>query len=163
MHRIWLGLGSNLGDRAAYLAQALAALPPAITITDVSSVYETEPELVTDQPRFLNIAASGTTELSPIEVLRHFKTIEKDIGRTPGTRYGPRVIDIDLLFYDDLTMESEELIIPHPRLQERAFVLVPLADITPDLTHPVIGVTIAELLTELGEYSDKIRKTDITL
>ena len=145
-HCVYLGLGSNLGDRRAHLLWAIEALRPFVTIEKVSSVYDTAPLLVTDQPRFLNIACAGRTRLEPLTLLRALKAIEREAGRTEGPRYGPRPLDIDILLYDDLTLSLPELVIPHPSMQDRAFVLEPLAEIAPNVLHPTLGVPISELL-----------------
>ncbi len=148
-HEIFLGLGSNLGDRQSNLLEALHRLREKITIRSVSSCYETEPVGYLDQPRFLNVVCSGTTSLSPRELFRFIKGIEKKMGRRPTVRYGPRPIDIDILFYDDLVLDEPDLVIPHPRLAERAFVLVPLAEIAPQQVHPTLHMTSEELLARV--------------
>jgi 2-amino-4-hydroxy-6-hydroxymethyldihydropteridine diphosphokinase len=144
-HIVYLALGTNLGDRPANLQVALEALPPQVDVLASSPVYRTPPWGITDQPAFLNQAARAGTTLDPGALLKHLKDIEHKLGRIPGIRYGPRVIDLDILFYDDLVLDQPGLTIPHPRLHERAFVLVPLADLAPDLRHPILGTTIIEL------------------
>lgn len=149
-HRVYLGLGSNQGDRDALLRDALRSLAPVVDVTQVSSVYDTAPMHVRDQPRFHNIIAAGTTRLDPVALLREAKRIEAALGRGPGPRYGPRPIDVDILLYDDTVLDTPELTIPHPRMAERGFVLEPLAEVAPNLAHPMLGVTIAELVRRLG-------------
>jgi len=135
--KIYLGLGSNLGDRQSNIVQALQQMKSQVTVEEVSSFYETEPVGYLDQPRFINAVCRISTQLPPLELLHFLKRIERRMGRQPSFRDAPRPIDIDILFYDDLVIESPELTIPHPRLPQRAFMLVPLAEIAPDLIHPV--------------------------
>jgi 2-amino-4-hydroxy-6-hydroxymethyldihydropteridine diphosphokinase len=147
---IFLAIGANLGDRAANLQQALAALAPHVTVLACSPIYETDPWGYTEQPAFLNQVVQAQTSLSPRELLHHIKDIETRLGRAPSIRYGPRLIDIDILFYGDTVLDSPPLTIPHPRLHERAFVLIPLADLAPQWVHPVFGQRIATLLENLN-------------
>ncbi|MGB8707670.1 MAG: 2-amino-4-hydroxy-6-hydroxymethyldihydropteridine diphosphokinase [Dehalococcoidia bacterium] len=150
MATVYLGLGSNLGDRKQNLAKALELLSPEATVEKLSSIYETEPVGYEQQPLFLNAVCRISTELKPRQILRLAKKIEAKMGRTPSFPNAPRSIDIDILFYGDEVFSSKELIIPHPRLTERAFVLVPLAEIAPDIVHPSSGKAIKKLLTDLG-------------
>lgn len=143
---VHLAIGTNLGDRSRNLQSAMAAFPPGIKVLEKSPVYETPPWGVKDQPAFLNMVVMGETSLSPLSLLAYLKQIESTMGRIPTIRYGPRLIDLDILFYADLVLGSPGLAIPHPRLHERAFILVPLADLSPGLVHPVLGKTILDLL-----------------
>src|SRR5215213_8031324 len=135
-HIVYLALGTNLGDRVASLHDAVERLRGAVAVERMSSVYETEPAYLLDQPRFLNMALCGYTVLEPHALLAFLKRIEHDMGRTAGPRYGPRAIDLDILLYDDLTLMDDDLAIPHPRMAERPFVLAPLAEIAPELVPP---------------------------
>jgi 2-amino-4-hydroxy-6-hydroxymethyldihydropteridine diphosphokinase len=146
---IALALGSNLGDRLANLRAAVEAVGGIATVTAVSPVYETPAAYVTDQPAFLNATLTAVTKLSPQALLFALKHSEQEIGRQPTFRYGPRVIDLDILLYGEQTVATVELNIPHPRMAERAFVLRPLADIAPDWLHPTSGKTVAALLADL--------------
>lgn len=146
-----IALGSNLGDRDEALREALERLLPVVEIEGVSSFYETDPVGYTDQPPFLNAVCIGTTDASPQELLARCKAIEQAMGRRPGPRWGPRPIDLDVLFYDDLCLEGETLTLPHPRMAERAFVMVPLAEIAPGWVHPRLGETAAALAAHLPQ------------
>ena len=147
-HTIFLGLGTNQGDRLANLAAARLALAPSVKLLKDSPIYETEPWGYPDQPAFLNQALRAKTDLPPQDLLAYLKDLEVRLGRQPNFRYGPRLIDIDILLYDDLMVDLPGLQIPHPRLAERAFVLVPLADLAPKLHVPGAG-TVQELLEKI--------------
>ncbi len=151
----YLALGANLGHRAETLRRAVAALNDMVAVTALSSVYETEPVYVLDQPRFYNMALTAETNLGPYALLRVIKAIENELGRRPGTRYGARAIDVDILIFDDVIMDTPDLTVPHPRLAERAFVLAPLAEIAPGLMVPGHHQTVAELLNSLGDVSSQ--------
>ena len=137
---IYLSIGTNIGDREKNIELALKGLGSFMVLENLSAVYETAPwGPVQDQPSFFNLCARGTTKLLPHEFLDAIKKLEKEIGRLDGLRWGPRLIDIDLLFYEDVQLISETLIIPHKEISGRAFVLAPLRDIAPDLIHPVLN------------------------
>jgi len=157
MTRIYLSLGSNLGDRAANLARAIEALSArGIRVTRRSSLYETEPVDLRDQPWFLNAVVEAETDLPPRDLLAALQEIERALGREEIARRvpkGPRTIDVDLLLFGDQEIHSRELDVPHPRMADRRFVLVPLAEIAPAARHPALGKTAAELLAETRDRS----------
>ncbi len=146
MPPVYLGLGSNLGDRAANIRHALDRISRFATLVRTSSLYETEPVGYLDQPKFLNAVCEVKTRLGPLQLLVLAKGIEASLGRKMDFRNAPRPIDIDILLYGNLDLEIRALTVPHPRLAERAFVLAPLAELTPDLIHPRLNKSIAELL-----------------
>jgi 2-amino-4-hydroxy-6-hydroxymethyldihydropteridine diphosphokinase len=146
---IYLSLGTNLGYRAVNLQAARQALAPAVIELAASPIYETEPWGFTDQPAFLNQVLRAATTLDPEALLDWLKAIEVQLGRQPSFHYGPRLIDLDILFYSSQVYASDRLTIPHPHLAERAFVLAPLADLAPELRHPVLKQTITEMLAAM--------------
>lgn len=149
MAMIYIALGTNLGDRLANLNAAIRAMAPEVSVLACSPVYQTPPWGYADQPEFLNQVIQAETSLAPEHLLAFLKRLEGDLGRVPTFLYGPRLIDLDILFYNDQVIDTPPLVIPHPRLAERAFVLVPLADLAPELRHPVLGKAISELLKEV--------------
>jgi len=153
---VYLGLGANVGDRLANLRMALARLQTLARLEEVSSLYETQPQGVSDQPLFFNAVCRVSTGLEPQALLRFLKNLEWEIGRRPGSQtWGPRPIDLDILLYDTRVVDAPELKVPHPRLAERAFVLVPLAELAPELRHPLLGKTMKELLASVGQEGVK--------
>jgi 2-amino-4-hydroxy-6-hydroxymethyldihydropteridine diphosphokinase len=147
MKTVYLGMGSNVGDRERNLAAALAQLAaPALRVLRISSTYETEPVDYTDQRWFLNLVAEAETELFPMQLLAHIVKIERALGRVRTVSKGPRTLDIDILLYGRAVIRSAKLEIPHPRMGERRFVLAPLAELAPSLRHPVTRETVREML-----------------
>ena len=162
MKTVYLGLGSNLGDREANLREAVERMEAAeIRVVRRSSIYETAPQELLDQPWFLNAVVEVQTDLFPLQLLACIRNVERDMGRRRVTPKGPRNIDIDILFYGRSVIHSPELETPHPRIAERRFVLEPLAEIAPDFRHPLNGKTAREILVALEPQG--VRRLDITL
>lgn len=160
MAQVFLGLGTNLGERMVNLAQALSLLPPAVTVLRCSPVYETPPWGFAAQPAFLNMVCEAESDLQPPALLERLKALEEKMGREKTGRYGPRLIDLDILFYADQVYKDDRLEIPHPRLAERAFVLAPLADLAPEFKHPLTHQTIRAML-ELVDASGVTSVTSV--
>jgi 2-amino-4-hydroxy-6-hydroxymethyldihydropteridine diphosphokinase len=147
-HEVYIGLGSNLGDRVAYLREAVHRLGAIIQIEQVSRLYVAAPLGYVRDDAYINAVLHGKTTMTPIDLLGMLQSIEAAMGRRPGVQFGPRPIDLDILFYDSIQMETYKLTIPHPRLPQRAFVLKPLADIAPELMHPMLYYTVSQLLAD---------------
>lgn len=146
MATVYLGLGSNLGDREDNLATSIELLERrGITVKKRSSLYETEPWGESSQPPFLNMALEGETELEPRDLLVMLKSIEMEMGREKGKKWGPRIIDLDILLYNHIILNEDVLKIPHPFMHEREFVLRPLCEIAPDVVHPLLKMSVLEL------------------
>lgn len=152
-HIVYLALGSNIGSRLANLKNAVGQLAPLMNVKKKSPVYETPPWGFKDQPAFLNQVVMAETYLEPEALLGHLKGLERTLGRVESFQNGPRLIDLDILFFDDLILDSPALVIPHPRLHRRAFVLVPLNDIAPGLIHPLLDKPVSELLLDVDRIN----------
>jgi 2-amino-4-hydroxy-6-hydroxymethyldihydropteridine diphosphokinase len=163
MTEVFIGIGSNMGDRLDNLASAASLLAQECEIKQISSVFETGPEGYVAQPDFLNCVVKGETGLTPLELLDELKSIEKIIGRIPSFRNAPRTIDLDILFYGDKVINQQGLEIPPPRLHERAFVLVPMVQITPQFIHPALHKTMQQLLSELAKGQRVEKWGELTL
>lgn len=155
MARVFFSIGSNLGNREENCLKAVEALrAEGIIIKKVSSLYHTRAWGYEDQPDFVNLAVEAETDMPAEEILRRIKHIERALGRVETFRWGPRVVDIDILFYDNLVMDTVDLTVPHPYIPERDFVLLPMAEIAPDFLHPVLKKDIKTLLRELDAKRD---------
>lgn len=148
---VLIALGTNLGNREENLRSALAALRQFIDITAISRVYNTEPVGVRDQPDFWNMVVRGRTRVEPLPLLLNLKRIEAQLGRTAAPRNAPRVIDLDLIAWEQRILSTDEITLPHPRMHERSFVLYPLREVAPDFRHPVSGLSVDELVERLSE------------
>ena len=146
---VFIGLGGNLGEVRATFEKALQKLEGFSQVKKVSSLYRSKPYGFEDQPDFLNAAALIATELEPLPLLAELQAIENELGKQLIRENGPRAIDLDLLFYGDLVLKTEELEVPHPGIAERDFVLAPLAELDPDFRHPVLGQSAKEILNEV--------------
>ncbi len=165
MHLAYIGFGSNIGDRLVHIQNAIQTLSKTegITLQKISSLYKTDPVGYEAQAQFLNGVAAIHTTLSPLSLLHTLKDIETAIGRKHRIRWGPREIDLDILIYGDLCLRTEKLILPHPEMHLRSFVLVPLAEIAPDLVHPVFQESIQTLLNRFEDGKSVLKKEDCVL
>ncbi|HTI14718.1 MAG TPA: 2-amino-4-hydroxy-6-hydroxymethyldihydropteridine diphosphokinase [Dictyobacter sp.] len=160
---VYLALGSNQGDRRKNLQKAIVTLQQVVTFQRISAIYETDPIGFADQPQFFNLVCSGQTELPAQKLLHYAKETEKKLGRLPTFRNGPRTIDIDILLYGNVICNQPELIIPHPRMEERAFVLIPLVEIAPTVIHPLHHITAAQLLERISSAGVNKLTADMTI
>jgi 2-amino-4-hydroxy-6-hydroxymethyldihydropteridine diphosphokinase len=161
MPTAYISIGSNLGNREENCEKAVTRLlKKGVHVVKRSSLYETGPWGVREQPKFINMAVEVDTELKPYELLKTLKGIESELGRTQDIRWGPRVIDLDILLYNDLIMKTDDLEIPHPHIDDRDFVLKPLSDIAPDKIHPVLNKRIKDLLMEFlgSSQNERLKK-----
>ena len=165
IHVVYIGFGSNIGDRLAHIQNAIHILSKTegITLQKISSIYTTDPVGYVEQAQFLNGVAAIQTSLPPLSLLHTLKDIETAIGRKHRIRWGPREIDLDILIYGDLCVQTEKLVIPHPEMHLRGFVLVPLAEIAPHLVHPVFQETIHTLLNRLEDGKPVLKQEDCVL
>ena len=159
MPLVYVGFGSNIGDRLAYIRSAIHALSETegITLQKISSIYQTDPVGYETQAQFLNGVAAIQTDLPPLCLLHTLKNIETEVGRQHRIRWGPREIDLDILIYGDLCLHTEQLVIPHPEMHLRRFVLIPLAEIAPDLVHPVLKESVQTLLARLDDDKSALK------
>ena len=165
MHAAYIGFGSNIGDRLKHIQNAIHILSKMeeITLQKISSIYKTDPVGYEAQAQFLNGAAAIQTSLSPLSLLHTLKNIETTVGRQHRIRWGPREIDLDILIYGDLCLQTEKLVVPHPEMHLRRFVLAPLAEIAPDVVHPVFQKTIQTLLERLEDDKSVLKKEECVL
>jgi 2-amino-4-hydroxy-6-hydroxymethyldihydropteridine diphosphokinase len=158
LQTVFLAFGANLGNPREQIEQGIVALNhQGVRVIDRSSWFKTEPMQLDDQPWFLNLVTRAQTSLDPYGLLAACQQVEKQVGRVPSARFGPRHLDIDILLYGNRHIESESLTVPHPRMDERRFVLIPLLEIAPDLKHPVLDQPYAELLSRLDEGKKVLR------
>ena len=153
LNTVFLSLGTNIGDRRSNLRTARFSINAQVQIESCSHIYETPPWGYIHQTPFYNQVIKGTTQLSPVDLMKFLKQVESDLGRIPTFQNGPRIIDIDILFYNDEIIELPQLIVPHKRLQERMFTLNPLNEIAPDYIHPKLNMKISELLQSCSDSS----------
>jgi 2-amino-4-hydroxy-6-hydroxymethyldihydropteridine diphosphokinase len=152
-HTVYIGLGSNIGDRVAALRRAVERVRLVVQVVKVSNLYVAAPLGYVRDDAFVNCVLCGKTNLPPYDLLKALQEIEQSMGRQPGVQYGPRPIDLDILFYDTAQIETTLLTVPHPGIPQRAFVLKPLAEIAPRLMHPVLYYTIDQLLQDADDVS----------
>lgn len=158
MTQAYIGIGSNLGDRTSYCKRALDEIAGFSRITKVSSLYETDPVGKEDQPEFINCIAEIQTDLSAQDLLKKLNLAEEKLGRVRHEKWGPRTIDLDIIFYGNLVINEENLEIPHPRAHLRRFVLEPLCEIMPDFIHPKLGLSASQLLGKIDDNKSVIKK-----
>jgi len=157
MQRVFIAVGSNLGDKIDSCKEAINQIAGLCEIVKISSLYETEPVGNENQPNFINCVAEINTDLSPHELLKRLNLIEEKLGRVRDEKWGPRTIDLDIIFYNDLIMRDDNLIIPHPRAHLRRFVLEPLCEIAPEFIHPEFNLSVSELLTKIEDDKEVIK------
>lgn len=157
MNRVYLGLGSNIGDRLSYINRALEELEDICDILTMSSIYETEPVGMSSKHLFLNLAVSGETAFDPPELLKQLKEIEEKIGRKSMKKKVDREIDLDILLYEGMIYRNSMVTIPHPEMEFRKFVLMPLAEIAPDVIHPVKGISFLEMLRQCSDTTNVVK------